>query len=73
MMIKFISGLAKRAIWIFRMNRVPGVGCVDPEHMTKGPVAARLKMEEVTDSVFVCSISEGISGYRYGVSTLLKL
>lgn len=44
-LIKFVSGLAKQAIWISRKNRVCAVGRVDPEQMTEGLLVACLRVE----------------------------
>ena len=44
-LMNFISGAAKLAIWITRKNQTRGAGSVDPVQATQGLVAARLRVE----------------------------
>lgn len=44
-LLNYLLGSAKLAIWRTRKNRTLGIGSVDAERVLKGMVAARIKIE----------------------------
>ena len=45
MLLNFMSGMVKLAIWITRRNKIKGVGSIDPVQVLTGLVAARIRVE----------------------------